>query len=123
LGVSLNCNGSRLAPTHSTIFEVGCGIGTVSHLLAHQVKKGEVLAEIFPEIFRSKEILERSVRTIEVSIVYFDKPIKKLDFFVFPDVLEHNTSGSTFKRFSQNIQSILTQESVVIIHIPAAHRY
>jgi cyclopropane fatty-acyl-phospholipid synthase-like methyltransferase len=110
-----------LAPTHS-ILEVGCGIGTVSHLLANQVKKGEVLAvDISPEsISKAKEIWkDQSNLQFEVSDMSdFDKPNKSFDFFVFPDVLEHIPVDQHSPLF-QNIQKHSHSESVVIIHIPA----
>ncbi len=110
-----------LAPTHS-ILEVGCGIGTVSHLLAYQVKKGEVLAvDISPEsISKAKEIWkDQSNLQFEVSDMSdFDKPNKTFDFFVFPDVLEHIPLDQHSRLF-QNIQKHSHSESVVIIHIPA----
>jgi cyclopropane fatty-acyl-phospholipid synthase-like methyltransferase len=102
--------------------EVGCGIGTVSHLLAYQVKKGEVLAvDISPEsISKAKEIWkDQSNLQFEVSDMSdFDKPNKTFDFFVFPDVLEHIPLDQHSRLF-QNIQKHSHSESVVIIHIPA----
>ncbi|WP_075349613.1 class I SAM-dependent methyltransferase [Algoriphagus marinus] len=108
--------------SHHSILEIGCGIGTVSHLLAHQAKSGEVLAvDISPEsIEKAKEIWkDQQNLTFEVSdMSNFDKPGKKFDFFVFPDVLEHIPVDQHARLF-QNIQKHSHSESVVFIHIPA----
>jgi trans-aconitate 2-methyltransferase len=88
------------------ILEVGCGIGTVSHLLATQVPKGEVLAvDISPESIEKAKNLWKSQTNLsfEVSDMSdFDKPGKSFDFFVFPDVLEHIPVDQHFPLF-QNI--------------------
>jgi cyclopropane fatty-acyl-phospholipid synthase-like methyltransferase len=108
--------------SHHSILEIGCGIGTVSHLLAHQVKSGEVLAvDISPEsIEKAREIWkEQQNLKFEVSDMSdFDKPGKKFDFFVFPDVLEHIPVDQHTRLF-QNIQKHSHSDSVVFIHIPA----
>lgn len=110
-----------LRSSHS-ILEVGCGIGTVSHLLANQVKKGEVLAvDISPEsISKAKEIWKDQTNlTFEVSDMSdFEKTGKTYDFFVFPDVLEHIPVDQHARLF-QNIQKHSHSDSVVVIHIPA----
>ena len=108
--------------SHHSVLEIGCGIGTVSHLLAHQAKSGEVLAvDISPEsIEKAKEIWkDQQNLKFEISdMSNFDKPGKKFDFFVFPDVLEHIPVDQHARLF-QNIQKHSHAESVVFIHIPA----
>lgn len=110
-----------LKSDHS-VLEIGCGIGTVSHLLAHQAKSGEVLAvDISPEsIEKAKEIWkdQQNLRFEVSDMSNFDKPGKKFDFFVFPDVLEHIPVDQHARLF-QNIQKHSHSESVVFIHIPA----
>ncbi|MCU0402738.1 MAG: class I SAM-dependent methyltransferase, partial [Algoriphagus sp.] len=75
------------------ILEVGCGIGTVSHLLATQVPNGKVLAvDISPESIEKAKVLWKDQKNLnfEVSDMSdFDKKGETFDFFVFPDVLEH----------------------------------
>ncbi|MDF2157478.1 class I SAM-dependent methyltransferase [Algoriphagus sp. CAU 1675] len=107
---------------HHRVLEVGCGIGTVSHLLAGQVKKGEVLAvDISPESIEKARILWKDQKNLkfEVSDMSdFDKGELKFDFFVFPDVLEHIPVDQHQALF-QKIQKHSHQDSVVFIHIPA----
>jgi trans-aconitate 2-methyltransferase len=104
------------------ILEVGCGIGTVSHLLATQVPNGEVLAvDISPESIEKAKVLWKSQSNLnfEVSDMSdFDKKGKTFDFFVFPDVLEHIPVDQHVQLF-QNIQKHSTPDSVIFIHIPS----
>ncbi|MBY5949416.1 class I SAM-dependent methyltransferase [Algoriphagus marincola] len=110
-----------LRPDHH-ILEVGCGIGTVSSLLARQVPKGKVLAvDISPEsISKAKKIWKSQQNlSFEVSDMSdFDKGDQQFDFFVFPDVLEHIPVDQHQALF-QKIQKHAHQDSVVFVHIPA----
>lgn len=110
-----------LNANHS-ILEVGCGIGTVSHLLAAQVKQGEVLAvDISPEsIAKARELWkDQSNLKFEVSDMSdFDMKRKTFDFFVFPDVLEHIPVDQHDLLF-RNIHKHSHLDSVIFIHIPA----
>jgi trans-aconitate 2-methyltransferase len=104
------------------ILEVGCGIGTVSHLLATQVPQGKVLAvDISPESIEKAKVLWKEQKNLgfEVSDMSdFDKKGETFDFFVFPDVLEHIPVDQHFRLF-QNIQKHSHADSVIFIHIPA----
>ncbi|OOG77484.1 methyltransferase domain-containing protein [Algoriphagus sp. A40] len=104
------------------ILEVGCGIGTVSHLLATQVPNGEVLAvDISPESIEKAKVLWKSQTNLsfEVSDMSdFEKKGKTFDFFVFPDVLEHIPVEQHLRLF-QNISKHTHADSVIFIHIPA----
>jgi trans-aconitate 2-methyltransferase len=108
--------------SHHRILEVGCGIGTVSHLLATQVKSGSVLAvDISPESIEKAKVLWQSQSNLsfEVSDMSdFNKKSQKFDFFVFPDVLEHIPVDQHFRLF-QNISKHAHPDSVIFIHIPA----
>lgn len=110
-----------LRPDHH-VLEVGCGIGTVSSLLARQVPKGKVLAvDISPEsISKAKKIWKSQQNlSFEVSDMSdFDKADQQFDFFVFPDVLEHIPVDQHQALF-QKIQKHAHQDSVVFVHIPA----
>lgn len=104
------------------ILEVGCGIGTVSHLLATQVKEGAILAvDISPESIEKAKVLWKSQSNLsfEVSDMSdFDKKGQTFDFFVFPDVLEH-IPVEQHNRLFQNISKHAHADSVIFIHIPA----
>jgi trans-aconitate 2-methyltransferase len=104
------------------ILEVGCGIGTVSHLLATQVPTGMVLAlDISPESIEKAKVLwkEQKNLSFEVSDMSdFNKNGETFDFFVFPDVLEHIPVAQHNQLF-QRIQQHAHPDSVIFIHIPA----
>ena len=121
LSILAKVKGAGLQANHR-ILEVGCGIGTVSHLLATQVTKGEVLAvDISPESIEKAKVLWKSQTNLhfEVSDMSdFDKKGKTFDFFVFPDVLEHIPVDQHFRLF-QNINKHAHQDSVIFIHIPS----
>lgn len=108
--------------SHHRVLEVGCGIGTVSSLLAGQLKEGEVLAvDISPESIEKARLLWKNQKNLkfEVSDMSdFHKPNQTFDFFVFPDVLEHIPVDQHLRLF-QKIQEHSHQDSVIFIHIPA----
>jgi len=107
---------------HHRILEVGCGIGTVSHLLANQVPQGKVLAvDISPESIEKGKQLWKNQGNLQFEVSDmsdFSKPGETFDFFVFPDVLEHIPVSQHAQLF-ENIQRHAHAESVVFVHIPA----
>lgn len=110
-----------LASNHR-ILEVGCGIGTVSHLLATQVPQGKVLAlDISPESIEKARVLWKKQGNLKFDVSDmsdFNLPGETFDFFVFPDVLEHIPVAQHARLF-ENIQRHAHADSMVLIHIPA----
>lgn len=104
------------------VLEVGCGIGTVSHLLATQVPQGKVLAvDISPESIEKARMLWKKQGNLKFDVSDmsdFNLPGETFDFFVFPDVLEHIPVAQHARLF-ENIQRHAHADSVVLIHIPA----
>lgn len=108
--------------SHHRVLEIGCGIGTVSQLIAKKTAKGEVLAvDISPESIQKAKTLWKDQKNLsfEVSDMKgFEKPGQQFDFFVFPDVLEHipvDQHDAIFETVKRHAHS----QSVVFIHIPA----
>lgn len=108
--------------SHHRVLEIGCGIGTVSHLIAKKVVKGSVLAvDISPESIQKAKELWKGQENLhfEVSDMQgFEKPQQQFDFFVFPDVLEHIPVEQHFAIF-ETIKRHSHRSSVIFIHIPA----
>ena len=108
--------------SNNRILEVGCGIGTVSHLLATQVPQGKVLAvDISPESIEKARVLWKKQGNLKFDVSdmsAFNLPGETFDFFVFPDVLEHIPVAQHARLF-ENIQRHTQAESVVLIHITA----
>jgi trans-aconitate 2-methyltransferase len=121
LSILAKVKDAGLLSTHR-VLEVGCGIGTVSHLLATQVSKGKVLAvDISPESIEKAQVLWKSQTNLQFEVSDmsdFDKKDQTFDFFVFPDVLEHIPVDQHFQLF-QNISKHAHQDSVIFIHIPS----
>ncbi|WP_209330213.1 class I SAM-dependent methyltransferase [Lunatimonas salinarum] len=110
-----------LKPWHH-VLEVGCGIGTVSHLLAKKVPKGNVLAvDISPESIRQATHLWAkypNLRFETSDMKDFDKKEQTFDAVVFPDVLEHIPVEDHFALF-ETIKRHSHPDTIVFIHIPA----
>jgi len=104
------------------VLEVGCGIGTVSHLIAKKVSKGSVLAvDISPESIGKARTLwsDHQNLTFEVSDMKgFQKSGLKFDFIVFPDVLEHIPVEDHFELF-KTVRAHAAKGAVIFINIPA----
>lgn len=107
---------------HHKVLEIGCGIGTVSQLMAKFVKKGHVHAvDISPESIAKANVLWKPLTNLsfEVSdMTDFHKPAETYDFFVFPDVLEH-IPAEDHQHLFEIIQRHSHGESSIFIHIPA----
>lgn len=103
------------------VLEVGCGIGTVSHLIAKKTQKGTVLAvDISPESIDQAKKKWSSFKNLsfEVSDMKdFQKDVA-FDMIVFPDVLEHIPVSDHFSLF-QTINRHSHQNTIVFIHIPS----
>lgn len=105
---------------NSTVLEIGCGIGTVTGLLAKSCSQGKVVAvDISPESIRRAE--ERLKNHKHVSFLVSDmsdfSSTDKFDFVVLPDVLEHIPIEQHHQLFhTLNIHT--HPASVVFIHIP-----
>src|SRR5690606_18599390 len=108
--------------SHHRVLEVGCGIGTVSQLIAKKAAKGEVLAvDISPESIQKAKTLWKDQKNLsfEVSDMKgFEKPSQQFDFFVFPDVLEHIPVDQHDAIF-ETVKRHAHPQSVIFIHIPA----
>lgn len=105
---------------YSTVLEIGCGIGTLTGLLASFLKKGFLLAtDISDESIRIAEnrLKKYSNLSFEVTDMSDFVTVKKFDFVVLPDVLEHIPIDQHESLFA-TIRKHLHQESIVLIHIP-----
>jgi trans-aconitate methyltransferase len=104
----------------AVVLEVGCGIGTLTGLLGSYVKNGEIIAtDISPESIDIARKLNAKHMHInfEVTDMMEFVPDKKIDFVVFPDVLEH-IPKENHNRIFKNICKAIHPGSKFAIHIP-----
>ena len=108
--------------SHHHVLEVGCGIGTVSQLIAKKTKKGSVLAvDISPESIGKAKLLWGNHNNLSFKVSDmrdFNGEGQKFDFIVFPDVLEHIPVDQHFELF-KTVKKHSTKDAVIFINIPA----
>ena len=106
---------------NSNVLEIGCGIGTVSHLILNTVSTGHFtgvdisndsieLAREFNKSFKNAEFVVNDMSSFERNYKY--------DFIVFPDVLEHIPSENHASVFNV-IASVSAPSTRVHINIPS----
>jgi trans-aconitate 2-methyltransferase len=104
----------------STVLEIGCGIGTLSGLIAKQVSKGFIVAaDISPESIefaRSKYKDKKNMEFVVSDMTNFSHQ-RKFDFIVLPDVLEHIPVDAHDNIFA-TIKNLIHQDSIIFINIP-----
>tara|TARA_R110002049_G_scaffold19254_1_gene72617 strand:+ start:3534 stop:4247 length:714 start_codon:yes stop_codon:yes gene_type:complete len=107
---------------HHKVLEVGCGIGTVSQLIARNTPKGEVLAvDISPESIAQAKIIWNGLGNLQFEVSdmkNFHKKDTLFDAVVFPDVLEHIPVEDHFALF-ETIKKHSHSETFIFIHIPS----
>jgi len=108
---------------NSNVLEIGCGIGTVTSLIAKYSKYGKIVAvDISPKsIDIAKKIICRGFNNIEFIVSDMsDFKLKDIffDFIVFPDVLEHIPIEQHLKIF-QTIERYCHENTKLLIHIPS----
>jgi len=105
---------------NSTVLEIGCGIGTVSHLMLKHLAHGRFVGvDISPESIAHAKQFNANYKNAEfiVSDMSDFKHDLKVDFVVFPDVLEHipvEQHGALFKTIAAHSH----ENTVVVINIP-----
>ncbi|MCX8081082.1 MAG: class I SAM-dependent methyltransferase [Bacteroidia bacterium] len=108
---------------NSNILEVGCGIGTVTYLLARYAKKGTIVATDISakSIDIAKNTICKGLQHIDFVITDmkdFRYEKLKFDFVVLPDVLEHipkEEHDRLFEIFNRHTH----ENSKIFIHIPS----
>ncbi len=104
----------------TAVLEIGCGIGTVSHLLLQFINKGRFVGvDISPESIAQARKLNASFKNAEfvVSDMSDFKHDLKFDMVVLPDVLEHIPVEQHAHLFSV-LKTHTHNNSLVLINIP-----
>lgn len=105
---------------NSTVLEIGCGIGTLTGLLAKKLPKGHlVAADISDESIKIAQ--SRLSNSTNVEFIVTDMSDfycnRKFDFVVLPDVMEHIPVDQHEALF-KTIRNHIHPDSFVLIHIP-----
>lgn len=105
---------------NSNVLEVGCGIGTVSHLILNFIKQGRFVGvDISSESITLAKSINSGFKNAEFVVsdmTQFTSPIL-FDYVVLPDVLEHIPVEQHQHLFSI-LKQVTHEESVVLINIP-----
>lgn len=114
-----NLKSAGLKPD-SNVLEIGCGIGTVSHLILKYITRGSFVGlDISSESIK----MAKQFNAFHKKADFFVDDMSqfthktKFDFVVFPDVLEHipvEQHANIFKTISE----LTTPNATVIINIP-----
>ena len=104
----------------SNVLELGCGIGVMTYLLSQTVKKGWIEAvEISPESikFAAKKLKRSNIYFHVHDIVNYAPSLKKIDFIILFDVIEHIPKEKHNELF-KNISKICDDNTKILINIP-----
>lgn len=109
--------------SHSKVLEIGCGIGTVTELIAKIVTNGKILSiDISPKSISIAKHRLKDYKNVDflVSDMSNFLSTEKFDFIIFPDVLEHipiNQHLGIFKK----IETVVSKKCTICINIPHAN--
>jgi len=104
------------------VLEMGCGIGTLTGLLAQRIPNGKLLAvDLSPtSIEKARSMLNEAKNVELLAADVVTAPFDGLfDMIVLPDVLEHIPFDRHVALFAR-LKSLLTAEGRVLIHSPDA---
>ncbi len=104
----------------SNVLEIGCGIGSVSHLILKYITKGSFVGlDISSESIKTAQAHNSFHKKAEflVNDMSFFSHNTKFDFVLFPDVLEHIPVEQHANIF-ETIAKLTTPNAVILINIP-----
>lgn len=110
----------------SKILEIGCGIGTMTNLIAPYVKNGKLISSDISsksiELAKTNNKKFKNIEFIVANSIDFDFPNLTYDFIVLFDVLEH-IQNEFRDEFIKNIASVITDKTKLLINVPAPHAH
>ncbi|MEQ8478578.1 class I SAM-dependent methyltransferase [Fulvivirga sp.] len=111
-----------LQKTHS-ILEIGCGVGTVTSLIADYAARGKIVANDISElnIEKCKSALKNYTNiSYLLGDISEQKLTEKFDVIVLPDVLEHIPKEAHMNLFKA-LHRVLHDNGFIAIHIPCPY--
>lgn len=108
---------------NSSVLEIGCGIGTVTGLIAKYCKNGKVVAVDISEesISKAKKRLSeyKQVEFLVHDMANFNHELT-FDFVLLPDVMEH-IPVANHKGLFEVLKKHTNDNSIILINIPHPH--
>jgi trans-aconitate 2-methyltransferase len=104
----------------STVLEIGCGVGTLTKLIAKSCTKGLIKAtDISDESIKYAKTFLKNYKNVDYQVTNMSDFISdiKFDIIVLADVLEHIPKSYHSTLFS-TISNHMHKNSALIIHIP-----
>ncbi len=105
---------------HSNVLEIGCGIGTVSHLILKHIVSGQFVGVDISEksiaLAKKNNAFHKKAEFLVDDMSNFHHTLK-FDYVVLPDVLEHipvEQHSNIFKTLAAHTH----EKSVILINIP-----
>lgn len=112
--------------SNSNILEIGCGIGTMTNLIAPLVPKGCLTStDISPksiELAKKNNIKFKNINFIAADSTNLNFPNLHYDFIVLFDVLEH-IQNEFREDFIKNIATVIEDNTKFLINVPAPHAH
>jgi trans-aconitate 2-methyltransferase len=105
---------------HSSVLEIGCGIGTLTYLLTRKVKLGAIEAtDISPQSIEyiKRNLVRPNLRVFAGDILEAGPSGTSFDFVLLFDVIEHIPLPDHTKLFSR-ISGWMQDHSLLLINIP-----
>jgi cyclopropane fatty-acyl-phospholipid synthase-like methyltransferase len=105
----------------SNILELGCGIGTLTYLLAKTVKNGNIESvDISTQSieFAKQRLKQPNVTLIAHDVVDYSPKNKNFDFITLFDVIEHIPMERHDELF-RNLGKIASERTIILINIPS----
>ncbi len=106
--------------TNSTVLEIGCGIGTLTYLLARKIKGGRIEAtDLSPQSIEyvKKHITAPNLFLYSGDILQLEPQQSKFDFVLLFDVIEHIPIEKHTALFTR-INDCMHDKSYLLINIP-----
>jgi trans-aconitate 2-methyltransferase len=107
--------------SHSHVLELGCGIGTLTYLIAKKVKKGTIESvDISPKSIdlAKRKLKQQNINLHTHDVVHYIPKKSSYDFITLFDLIEHVPITEHDILF-KNIAKICNENTLVLINIPS----
>ncbi|OFY88563.1 MAG: hypothetical protein A3K10_16230 [Bacteroidetes bacterium RIFCSPLOWO2_12_FULL_31_6] len=112
--------------SNSIILEIGCGVGTMTNLIAPYVKNGKIvssdISEKSIEFARINNKQFKNLEFIAANSIDFTFPDLNYDFIILFDVMEH-IQAENRNDFIHNIAKVMQNNTKLLINVPAPHAH